>query len=483
MSATVVGPGETVTGGIITYPNTLEVENGGTANVVTVIGNSQGEGILDVDPGGVANKTVVGSGGSVNVDGTGNFTVVNSGGLLGMGGYGGGTAGGTLNNTTLNNGGSLVAASGTANNTTINKGGVISEQYQAIDRGSVVGAGGVEEANNGALEYGLFNSTVNSGGLQYLDGAYAYYTTVNSGGELHVSGGNIIEQYYNAGQSFNAVINAGGLELLESADAGNGGSQYWAISNNTVLAGGTEEVHTGGEAITTTVQKGGVLDNDSLASGTVLESGGIMNDNAGGTATGTIVLAGGNAIVYAGSTANNTIIGNGGIVTDSSGAVNGSTIQAGGFQGVWGAAGGAFIQAGGEQAIYNGGHATNDTIAGMEFIRAGGTASNEILASGGELSVAGGTMTGGVNFSTAGNAELSLASNTLSAVIYGFGSGDKIDLTALGFGTTTKPTFAGSTLTVATGSNHAALTFGGAYNSADFSVSNDGHGGTLVKFV
>jgi hypothetical protein len=99
----------------------------------------------------------------------------------------------------------------------------------------------------------------------------------------------------------------------------------------------------------------------------------------------------------------------------------------------------------------------------MEFIRAGGTADNETINNGGTLSAAGGSLTGETVFGGAG--ELSLASNSLGATIVGFGASDTIDLTALGFGSSTKASFSGSTLTVANGANHAALTFGGAYNS------------------
>ena len=43
--AIVVGPGETVTGGTLTFGNSMEVESGGTANGVTVTGiNGQGGG-------------------------------------------------------------------------------------------------------------------------------------------------------------------------------------------------------------------------------------------------------------------------------------------------------------------------------------------------------------------------------------------------------------------------------------------------------
>ncbi len=76
-----------------------------------------------------------------------------------------------------------------------------------------------------------------------------------------------------------------------------------------------------------------------------------------------------------------------------------------------------------------------------------------------------------------------MASNSLGATISGFAAFDQIDLTVLGFGSTTKATFAGDTLTVSGSSTHAALTFSGSYTTSDFSVANDGHGGTLVSFV
>ncbi len=479
MTTTTVTSGHTVTGLTLIFGDTMTVLSGGTADATTISGTAgQGGGDLIVDVGGVANRTIVDNQGEAQVTGTANTTVVNSGGLLNMG-YAGGTAGGTLNNTVINNGGQLGAAGGIANSTTINSGGLIIEQWAAIDKGTIVNKGGTEEAYNGGAGGGLFNTRLN-GGLQLLDGAYAYNTVVNSGGELHVTGGNIIETYYNAGQSYGAIVNSGGLELVESADAGRGGSAYWGISNGTTVnTGGTEEVHIGGEAISTTVKTGGFIDNDSLATGTVL-AGGTMYDNVGGTANGTIVAGGGDEIVYAGSVANNTSVQNGGVVTDSSGTVNGTTIGIGGFQGVWGTADDTIIAAGGDQAIYSGGHASGDTVSGLEFIRAGGTASNETIA-GGDLSVAGGTLTGSVTFS--GGGTLTLASDNLGATISRFAAFDQIDLTALGFGSTTKATFAGSTLTVASGTNHAALSFAGNYATSDFAVSNDGAGGTLVKFV
>jgi hypothetical protein len=75
MSDTIVGAGQTVTGGTITFPSSLEVESGGTANGVTLIGTDQGEGVITVDAGGVTNGAIVDNNGELNVNGRGHYTI------------------------------------------------------------------------------------------------------------------------------------------------------------------------------------------------------------------------------------------------------------------------------------------------------------------------------------------------------------------------------------------------------------------------
>jgi fibronectin-binding autotransporter adhesin len=473
MSSTTISAGQTVTGLTLNVGDLVTVLSGGTAVNMTANGtNGVGGGEIDVDAGGVAKGTILNNQGELSNDGTATGTLVNSGGFADNGGAMTGTI---LNGGQLGNGG---AATGTI----VNSGGMIDEQWSAITKNTVINKGGIEEAYNGGAGGGLFNATVN-GGVQLVDGAYAYDTIVDKGGQLQVEGGNIIEEYYNAGASYGAVINSGALETLYSNDAGQGGSQYWGLSFGTVVnSGGQENVHIGGDASGTIVNAGGIIANDSLATSTIL-NGGTMYDNVGGTANGTVVDGGGNEIVYAGAVANGTTAAAGGAVTDSSGTVNGSVIQAGGFQGVWGTSDDTVISASGTQAVYNGGVDTGSKISGMEFIRAGGVGKAEVIT-GGILTVAGGTLSNGVTFSGPVGGELSLAANSLGATISGFASTfDSIDLTGLGFTAGTKETFAGGVLTVASGANHASLTFAGSYTTGDFAVSNDGAGGTLVKFV
>jgi hypothetical protein len=75
------------------------------------------------------------------------------------------------------------------------------------------------------------------------------------------------------------------------------------------------------------------------------------------------------------------------------------------------------------------------------------------------------------------------------AFIGGFGAGDKIDIADFGFSTSASRSFteAGThtsgTLSVVNGGNHASLTLLGSFVTGNFTLSNDGAGGTLVKFT
>ena len=74
-------------------------------------------------------------------------------------------------------------------------------------------------------------------------------------------------------------------------------------------------------------------------------------------------------------------------------------------------------------------------------------------------------------------------------MIGGFGSGDKIDLGHFAFGSGSTQTYTeaashtSGTLSVVNGGNQANLTLLGSYVTSNFALSNDGAGGTLVKFA
>jgi hypothetical protein len=76
-----------------------------------------------------------------------------------------------------------------------------------------------------------------------------------------------------------------------------------------------------------------------------------------------------------------------------------------------------------------------------------------------------------------------------AAAIGGFGNGDKIDLGSFAFSAATTrsfteaPSHISGTLAVVNGASHANLMLLGSYVTSNFALSNDGAGGTLVKFA
>jgi len=77
-------------------------------------------------------------------------------------------------------------------------------------------------------------------------------------------------------------------------------------------------------------------------------------------------------------------------------------------------------------------------------------------------------------------------SSSFSGQISGFGGGDQIDLSDIFSGASTTLAYSargndlGTTLTVSDGTDTANLVLFGQYLAADFAISSDGHGGTLI---
>jgi fibronectin-binding autotransporter adhesin len=377
--------------------------------------------------------------------------------------------GNVTNNGTMN--GAFIGAGGVLGNagvlydTTVGDGGLLTEQWNALDYNTIIFAKGSEEIYNGSSTGGSHNASIY--GVQQLNGAYTYNPTVYSGGQLLLSGGNIIETYYNAGQSYDAVIDKGGTEVVSGTVGGEAG--YWGVANSTVVAsGGTLSIHAGGEAINADIYSGGVMNNDSFSMGAAVN--GTLNDNAGGTATNTSLGGGGVMDVWSGGVAQATNLYSAGEeLVQGGGNSTGTTIGSGGFEGVWGDSTGNIIYAGGKMAVYNGGVDNGSWIGsgGIEFIRSGGTEAGTVTfgGSGGEFGLQ------------------TAASGFWSAHMLGFGAGDEIDFADIGFGKATQDMFSGGVLYMADGAQHAALQFGGSYTTHNFAMSNDGAGGTMVKFA
>jgi fibronectin-binding autotransporter adhesin len=206
-----VSSGQTSTGIALHGGDTLIVESGGTAINTTV----------DKAGGGFTGYFI--DGGGVDISAT-----INSGGVQeAKKGPQTGTPGGTAIGATVNKGGEqLVDFGGTAI-------GTIVYGYQQAD-GSATGAtiysGGTQLVQLGTAN----NTTVNSGGLQYINIAKgkATGTTLNSGGHQIVAGGT-------ASDIVAEVVNGGYLDVEKGASPGDSGGSV------TIIGTGLLDIGTG----------------------------------------------------------------------------------------------------------------------------------------------------------------------------------------------------------------------------------------------
>ena len=194
--------------------------------------------------------------------------------------------------------------------------------------------------------------------------------------------------------------------------------------------------------------------------------------------------------MLAGGSESGTRVSAGGTEVASSGGTLMSSTLVGGVQFVLsgGTASGTIVNGGNEQVL-SGGTASGTTISngGFLVVSAGGTI-NGATISGATMEIASGGLTGSNAITYAGGAALILdASTTFSGTVAGLAVGDFLDLRDISFisGTTTKNFVeAGSntsgTLTVSDGTHTANLALLGQYVTAQFNITSDGHGGTLV---
>ena len=323
-------------------------------------------------------------------------------------------------------------------------------------------------------------TTVNSGGFELVNGALAVAssTIVNAGGA---------ELVFSAGTASNTVL-SGGLEVIEGKATGftvvgsaiattidDGGDQIvFGFAEFTTVNSGTEIVWSGSKTGLATINTGGF---DFIVGSAIDQTlnGGTEFVVSHGIADETQINGGGVQVVSSGSTAEFGTINAGGTeIVDSGGKDLSTLVGPGGTQFVesGGTASGADVKAGGTQIVEAGGSVISTSINGgvLEVVSGGstGTAPVSFTANGGDLQL---------DFS-----------QTFSGLIAGFASPaaviEEIDLRDIAFTGATKATFtqngASGTLTVTDGTHTANLTLLGLYSTANFSLSNDGHGGTFI---
>jgi autotransporter passenger strand-loop-strand repeat protein len=227
-----------------------------------------------------------------------------------------------------------------------------------------------------------------------------------------------------------------------------------------------EIVSYGGLAIGVSVGSGGteIVSSGGQANVGYVLSGGTLTVELGGTATGDTV-SGGASVTVSGVTTNLVVSGllssgSSGVIVEAFGSV---TVASGGE------ANSSLIESGGYQLVTTGGAFSGATINGGTLeIESGGLAISST-----------------VDFAAGGT--LVLNSDRFRGKIEGFGGDDQIDLRALVFSSgTMSASYVDSggtsgTLTVTDGALTAKLLMIGAYVVEQFSLSTDGHGGTMIN--
>ncbi len=175
------------------------------------------------------------------------------------------------------------------------------------------------------------NTTINDGGLQYVDsGGSATSTTINSGGQQRVDSG---------GSATGTTINSGGLQNVSS-----GGS----ATSTTINSGGQQRVSSGGSATSTTIN-----------------SGGYQNVHVNGNVTKTTITDGGILQVDVGGSASQVTQNSGGAIVANTSAVLSGTNGKGTFSIAGGSAVNMLLENGGLLTVL-GGHDASDTTVGSD---------------------------------------------------------------------------------------------------------------------
>jgi autotransporter passenger strand-loop-strand repeat protein len=529
------GTTSTISGGVtssgltVISGETLTVNSGGEIVSATV----DNGGSVIVVSGGVQSATTILSGGTETVSGSATSDLIF--GMLNTVSK----VSGVFTNETVESGGTFLLQNGnSAIGATVLGGGVL------------VVSGADNEANNTVLSGGTLNldspKAVISGSLTFAasggtlevsvladsgDGDLAVASGFTSGDKIDitalasagttlsqvVSGGNTVANVISGGSTvesftFSGTALSGNLALV----ADSSGDAEIIFSSAAAPVGSTTSVTTSTASGTFTETSGDtllVLSGGSV-SATIVDGGGFLVVS-GGVDTAATVSSGGTETVSVGSASNDAILSGGNLVVASGGVESDALISAGGTETVLGSAigdqifgvvstvsGGTAVlnsetvENGGTFNLLNGDTANNTTVlSGGTFNVSGAdlAANNIVLSGGGTLdlqspkAVIGGSLTfsGGDNTLEA----TAIASSGLGdrAVISGFSTTDKIDITTIGAaGASLNVVASGgnNVATITSGSDSESFIFSGTstYTDSTLQLESDGSGGVDLVF-
>ena len=285
---------------------TVGVYSGGIASSTTLTGISAEE---DVYSGGTAINTIVNYGAEIVYSGgTASGTKVTHGieSVL---------SGGTAIDTAIN-WGEIVFSGGTAIGTTVNSGGWL-QVYGGADISATDFLGGTEILCSGATLSGITVIGSELAQLTLSSGGTASSTTVNTGGLLFVDGGAAsdtvvsggVEEVVAGGVASATIVSSGGI-----IETGPDGTTASGTMIDTIVYDGGEADAYYGTAIDTIVSSGGKqwVSTAGTASSTTVSSGGYEYVGSGGIAIRTVVSNGGCEYVFGGGAASDVVLDAGG---------------------------------------------------------------------------------------------------------------------------------------------------------------------------
>jgi autotransporter passenger strand-loop-strand repeat protein len=209
-----------------------------------------------------------------------------------------------------------------------------------------------------------------------------------------------------------------------------------------------------------------------VASGTMILAGGYEQAYVNGKTVSAVVMNGGREYALSGGTVSAAIISSGGGLNISSGgkAIGADALAGGGIAVLSGGVGSALVVSGGNLVVYSGG-----ALTGGLTIEAGTATISGTAAAGQTISFTG--PTGDLVLENLGGFAAKIAGMS--------GTGQKVDLLGFAYSSSTESAVwsqgtGSGTLTVTDGAQVASLTLIGSYVTSNFTLSNDGHGGTYV---
>jgi len=240
-----------------------------------------GGGLLEILAGGSAVDIIVSSGSNEDVSGTATGTVISSGGK------------------------ELVWSGGSARSSTVSNGGT-----QYVFSGGVAGATVVSNGGELAVESGgtaLAPTVLDSGNMDVLPAG------VQSGGALFGTAYETVK-----GTTFGVVLHSGATQAIT----------YGVASDTTVQSGAAQQLLVQATAVGTHVLAGGsvtIFDAASRASGTQVDSGGLLRVVNGSGSVGATVSSGGLLLTSSSTPVSTTLLAGGTIDLRGLSYVNGAT--------------------------------------------------------------------------------------------------------------------------------------------------------------